>query len=144
MDTLDVEIFLVLSFIVSVMESDLLSCRGIFDKNAFECVGTILVSSRHKYELERYFWWSSMSHVWITFAIVWHMGHPFRFSIWNFGVFVGKRSRRIIIFTQYVRDIDVRLQRFLYQNCPDQLSLIFLDHYFESHHDLHKLLFHIV
>ena len=32
MDTLDVEIFLALSFIVSVMESDLLSCRGIFDK----------------------------------------------------------------------------------------------------------------
>ena len=130
-------------FTVSVPESDLLSCRDTIDLNSFERVGTILVTSRLKYELERHLGFHRClkpeSHLLLR-----HMMNPCRFAIWHFDVFVGKRSRTIIIYVLYVSDIDVRLQTFLYQNCSDQLLRIFLDHSVESHHDLHKLLFHIV
>ena len=72
MDALDVESFLTISFTMSVLESNLLSCRDIIDKNAFEDVDTILVTSRLKYELERHLGGhrclTSESHV-----LLWHM-----------------------------------------------------------------------
>ena len=128
---------------MSVPESDLLSCRDTIDENSFERVVTILVASRLKCELERHLGrhrcLKSESHV-----LLWHMKNSRRFSISHFDVFVDKRSRTIIIYVQYVSDIDVRLQRFLYQIVPINCYSSFLIIFLKSRHDLHELQFHIV